>query len=287
MIESLECRRLFVSFDDLLNLIQNDPNNLTRWQAGDFQLDMSSVSFDDLLLLAQMQTSSPTNNNASLEPFGASAKLDGRKLVVNLNEFGNYHLRATTTGQKINIHVSDRSGRERQLISVKKSSVKSVQVNDANTSNIIGIHPSFPAATIYLNRGDDSITTSSGQHTIYGGAGDDAISAGDGDDLVYGEGGNDRLYGHGGNDRLYGGEGDDTIYAGGGDDLVYGGEGNDSLFGEGGTDYLDGGAHKDFLDGGAGKNTLVGGSGTDRFVVRPTKNKIADREDRDHVKVIG
>lgn len=183
-------------------------------------------------------------------PTYTNARLAKGKLIIEQGAYEDLHLRATTSRNGVlRLFASDRMTGEATMYEGRAVKLKSIQINARAGDDTITLDESFPAATVFLNGGNDHLIAGSAAHRIYGGAGDD------------------------------------TIYAGGGDDTIYGESGIDRLFGEGGTDYLDGGLHKDFLDGGSGKNKLIGGDGIDNFTVRSTKDKV-DRDARDHVRLL-
>lgn len=265
MIESLECRRLFVAYNDLLVLAQNYGDS-KMWQSGDFN-SSNAVNFDDLLALANNYGSGTLVDNMGVGSFhddwalatqlrsgktGDWAEVREKKLIIHMdpNAPGETVLtaRKSSNGQLRIFSFTSWGGEDVQILKVKASKVTSVQIIGSASPDAVRLAAGFPAASIYLGDGDDYVRATENASTIYAGSGND------------------------------------TIYAGGGDDVVYGGEGTDSLFGEGGDDKLCGDAHKDFLNGGKGKNELIGGEGTDYFTAR-SKDKIR-REDRDRVKVI-
>ncbi len=126
--------------------------------------------------------------------------------------------------------------------------------------------------------GDDVITLdeSSGAlpaARLFGEAGNDTLTGGSGADLLDGGTGNDTLLGKGGVDNLLGGDGDDILTGGDGDDLVSGGNNNDLFIWNPGDD-------SDLNEGDADTDTIVvnGGNGAEAFTL--TANGTRVRFDR-------
>ncbi|WP_052572880.1 hypothetical protein [Haloferula sp. BvORR071] len=113
----------------------------------------------------------------------------------------------------------------------------------------------LPAARLFGEAGNDTLTGSSGADLLDGGTGDDA------------------LFGKGGVDNLLGGDGNDLLTGGDGDDLVSGGNNNDRLIWNPGDD-------NDLNEGDADIDTIEinGGNGAETFTV--TANGVRVRFDR-------
>jgi Ca2+-binding RTX toxin-like protein len=142
-----------------------------------------------------------------------------------------------------------------------RKGVKRIEVHGGTGNDTIDIGPALPAARLY---GDD------GNDTISGGAGNDRIWSGFGDDMVDGRAGRDLLCGEDGADSLLGGDGSDTIYAGAGPDTLRGGAGSDKLRGEDGDDRIEGENGNDRITGGPGSDILIGGAGNDTLNAKDT-----------------
>lgn len=108
---------------------------------------------------------------------------------------------------------------------------------------------------------------------LFGEGGNDTLTGGSGGDLLDGGAGNDTLFGKGGADTLTGGDGNDALT---------GGDGDDQVSGEGDTDRLiwNPGDDTDLNEGGAGTDTIEvnGGNGSEIFTA--TANGTRVRFDR-------
>lgn len=150
------------------------------------------------------------------------------------------------------------------------------QGNDViNMSAVVG-------ATVWGDRGDDTIIGSAGDDGIYGESGTNRIWGGPGDDFIQGAGG-DRIRGGPGNDQIQGGtdvngsSGDDLIYGTGGPDTLRGGTGNDEIYAREGDDIL--------VSGNGGEDLVLGGPGDDQLVTGgPRPDDVQGGEGNDLVK---
>src|SRR6266446_5641663 len=108
---------------------------------------------------------------------------------------------------------------------------------------------------------------------LFGEKGNDTLTGGSGNDQLFGGTGNDTLLGKGGNDLLFGGSGDDTLTGGDGDDQMFGQAGNDRMI-------WNPGDGSDLMEGGDGIDTaeVNGGNAAETFTV--TANGTRVRFDR-------
>jgi Ca2+-binding RTX toxin-like protein len=158
-----------------------------------------------------------------------------------------------------------------------KSDIITVSRNLAGTilGNGGAIAISGPTATVANTtlievdgaKGDDSIAIDESNGglpaaNLFGDLGDDTLTGGSGADQLFGETGNDALLGRGGADTLSGGDGNDTLTGGDGDDQLLGGAGDDRMIWNPGDD-------SDIFDGGLGDDTaqVNGGGGAEVFTV--------------------
>ncbi len=148
---------------------------------------------------------------------------------------------------------------------------------------ITGGHPTVAnTATIQVfgGGGNDTITLDESNGALpaaqlFGEKGNDTLTGGSGNDQLFGGAGNDTLLGKGGNDFLFGGSGDDTLTGGDGDDQMFGQAGNDRMIWNPGDD-------SDLMEGGDGTDTAVvnGGNGAENFTITPNGTRVRfDRVD--------
>lgn len=123
--------------------------------------------------------------------------------------------------------------------------------------------------TISLNESNGALPAAN----LFGNDGNDTLTGGSGADQLFGGDENDTLLGKGGVDLLFGGNGNDTLTGGDGDDQVLGEAGNDRMIwnpGDG-SDLFEGGADVDTAE-------VNGGNGAETFTI--TANGARVRFDR-------
>jgi Ca2+-binding RTX toxin-like protein len=123
--------------------------------------------------------------------------------------------------------------------------------------------------TISLNESNGALPAAN----LFGNDGNDTLTGGSGADQLFGGDDNDTLLGKGGVDLLFGGNGNDTLTGGDGDDQVLGEAGNDRMIwnpGDG-SDQFEGGADVDTAE-------VNGGNGAETFTI--TANGARVRFDR-------
>jgi Ca2+-binding RTX toxin-like protein len=104
---------------------------------------------------------------------------------------------------------------------------------------------------------------------MFGQLGNDTLTGGSGADMLFGQAGDDVLLGKGGNDLLFGGANNDVLTGGDGDDQVFGESGDDRMVWNPGDDT-------DLNEGGAGIDTVEvnGGNGAEVFTTTANGSRV-------------
>jgi Ca2+-binding RTX toxin-like protein len=134
----------------------------------------------------------------------------------------------------------------------------------SNTS-LIQVFGQAGGDVISLNEANGALPAAN----LFGDDGNDTLTGGSGGDLLFGQSGNDTLLGKGGFDLLFGGAGDDMLTGGDGDDQVFGESGNDRMIWNPGDDT-------DLFEGGDGIDTaeVNGGNGAEVFTVTANGERV-------------
>ncbi len=245
---------------DGLSIFSPMPNDSDLWS--DYNCDLSFIGDTQWILVA-----------GELGPRDAPGVVVTRSATdANKYDLSVYGTNASDTfyfkqvsGGRIQIQTS-MQGWSRIYSAPKHKYIGNIYIYAWNGNDTITFDASMTySSIIYCGKGNDRITTRSGQDTIFGGPGNDVIDAGAGNDLISGGDGNDSIYGRIGNDRINGNDGNDTLVAGAGNDTLYGAVGSDTLYGEAGNDILIGGINSDIIRDIGGYNRIFGGLGNDRL----------------------
>ncbi len=138
-----------------------------------------------------------TTGQTASDQSSTVALLDGRFVVVHIDDHGNVDARVMDTSSAIDPVIERDAGGPR----------------------------GFEPGTVF----DDIIDGRDREDTIHGGLGNDVVIGGINDDTLFGDDGNDTLIGGTGTDTLIGGDGNDVLMGGYGRDYISGGNGNDTI----------------------------------------------------------
>ena len=166
------------------------------------------------------------------------------------------------------------------VITVSRNAAGAILVNGGAVT-IRGGTPTVANTTliqIFGKEGDDQLTLDEANGALpaaqmFGEGGNDTLTGGSGADVLNGGPGNDTLLGKGGADSLLGGDDDDVVVGGDGDDIAQLGAGNDRFIWNPGDDT-------DVVEGNDGVDTVEvnGGNGAEDFTT--TANGTRVRFDR-------
>lgn len=167
-------------------------------------------------------------------------------------------------------------GDQDNVLSVGRATTGNIIVNGGAVA-ITGGTPTIANTSridVFGHDGDDQISLDESQGAmpaarLFGEDGNDTLTGGSGGDVIDGGTGNDSLFGKGGADTLAGGDGSDSLTGGDGADQVSGGNNDDRLIWNPGDD-------SDLDEGDAGTDTIEvnGGNGAETFTTSANGTRV-------------